>query len=88
MLDPQILLDDRVVHLDLGSRGVVPDGAFIAVDDRAFAVRGRSLLCWAPDGYAARKPRPPSGDAEVLTPPATLAVLRAGYHPRWHDSAG
>ncbi len=66
----------------------LPDGAFIAVDDRAFAVRGRSLLCWAPDGYAARRPRPPSGDAEVLTPPATLAVLRAGYQPRWHDSAG
>ena len=64
------------------------DGAFVALDDAAWAVRGRSLLRWTPSGYTERKPKPGRGVADVLTPPATLAVLSAGYEPRWHPSAG
>jgi hypothetical protein len=64
----------------------LPDGAFVVVDGRAFAVRGKALLYWTPDGYAARRPRPRSGTAELLTPPAIAAVLAAGYQPRWHPS--
>jgi hypothetical protein len=67
--------------------GDLPDGAFVVREDRAFAVRGGALLYWAPDGYAARRPRPRSGMAEVLTPPSILAVLSDGYSPRWHPSA-
>jgi len=64
----------------------LPDGAFVVVEGRAFAVRGKTLLYWTPDGYATRRPRPRGGMAELLTPPAIVAVLAAGYQPRWHPS--
>ena len=67
--------------------GGLPDGAFIALGDAAFAVRGDSLLRWTPQGYTARVPRPRGGTVDVLTPPAILAGLSAGYQPRWHPSA-
>ena len=66
----------------------LPDGAFIAVEEGAFAVRGGSLLRWTPEGYDARKRRPHNVTVNVLTPPAVLAVLAAGYAPHWHPSAG
>ena len=34
-----------------------------------------------------QKPRPRGGTVDVLTPPAILAVLSAGYEPHWHPSA-
>jgi hypothetical protein len=66
----------------------LPDGAMIATGGVAYAVRGEALLRWSPHGYAAPVPRPRNAEADVLTPPAIVAVLRAGYAPRWHDSAG
>jgi hypothetical protein len=66
---------------------VLPDGAFVALEEGAFAVRGGSLLCWAPTGYASRRKRPRGIVADVLTPPAILAALAAGYAPQWHASA-
>jgi hypothetical protein len=65
----------------------LPDGAIITLDGAAFAVRGNALLRWTPDGYDARLPRPRQGAVDVLTPPAVLGVLAAGYRPRWHPSA-
>jgi hypothetical protein len=56
-------------------------------DGEAFAVRGKHLLRWTPRGYARKKPRPRGRIVDVLTPPAILAVLKAGYAPRWHASA-
>jgi hypothetical protein len=66
----------------------LPDGAMIARDGAAFAVKGRALLRWAPAGYAAPVARPEKGAVDVLTPPSTLAVLASGYMPQWHGSAG
>jgi hypothetical protein len=66
----------------------LPDGAFIAKDGAAFAVRGDALLRWTPKGYDARLARPRGVTVDVLTPPAILAVLSAGYRPHWHASAG
>jgi hypothetical protein len=66
---------------------ILPDGAFIAIGETAYAVRGARLLRWSPDGYVAREQRPRRIAVEVLTPPAILAVLSAGYQPRWHPSA-
>jgi hypothetical protein len=66
----------------------LPDGAIVALEDGAFAVRGDDLLHWSPAGYDARRRRPRGVDADVLTPPAILAVLSAGYRPQWHPSAG
>jgi hypothetical protein len=65
----------------------LPDGALVALGEDAFAVRGDRILRWTPQGYDAKKPRPHGGTVEVLTPPAILAVLAAGYQPRWHPSA-
>ena len=65
----------------------LPDGAMIALDGDAFAVRGRRLLRWTPSGYAKARPRPRAAQADVLTPPSILAVLAAGYRPLWHPSA-
>jgi hypothetical protein len=65
----------------------LPDGAFVTLDGAAFAVCGGELLRWTPDGYSARKPRPRGIVVDVLTPPSTIAVLSAGYQPRWHPSA-
>jgi hypothetical protein len=65
----------------------LPDGAFIAMDGAAFAIRGAALLRWTPEGYNARMRRPRGIAIDVLTPPAILAVLAAGYQPHWHPSA-
>jgi hypothetical protein len=65
----------------------LPDGAFIALEERAFAVHGDALLCWTPAGYDARKARARGAVVDVLTPPAILKVLAEGYRPGWHPSA-
>jgi len=65
----------------------LPDGVFIALDGAAFALRGAALLRWTPQGYDARMSRPRGSMVDVLTPPAIIAVLSAGYRPRWHASA-
>jgi hypothetical protein len=65
----------------------LPDGAVVALEEGAFAIRGDALLRWTPPGYDARKARPRGIAVDVLTPPAILAVLSAGYEPRWHPSA-
>jgi hypothetical protein len=69
----------------------LPDGAFVLQDDSAWLVRGGELLRWTPAGYDARKPRPPGGQARVITPPSFVAVLREGWEslvPVFHPSAG
>jgi hypothetical protein len=65
----------------------LPDGALIALEEGVFAVRGDALLHWTPQGYDARRKRPCGIAVDVLTPPAILAVLSAGYQPHWHPSA-
>jgi hypothetical protein len=65
---------------------MLPDGAMLAIDDAAFAIRGSEMLPWSPSGYAAPRPRA-KGEVDALTPPLTLAALRAGYAPRWHATA-
>lgn len=88
---------DRVLQaerLDGGAKRVhrmaadtLPDGACIAGDDNsAWMLRGDRLLRWTPSGYASSRPQPRGGEALVLTPPAIVAVLAAGYTPRWHSS--
>jgi hypothetical protein len=80
-------LDSRAKRLHRRDIGELPNGAVIALENEAFAVRGDALLRWTADGYQNREPRPRGGNVEVLTPPAILGVLSAGYQPRWHSSA-
>ncbi len=81
-------LDGRAKRLHRRKIDELPDGAFIALEEGAFAVRGNSLLRWTPQGYDTRKWRPHGITVDILTPPATLGVLKAGYAPQWHPSAG
>jgi len=63
----------------------LPDGAMIAADDTAFViVQGRQLR-WTPFGYESIDKAPRAEG--LLTPPSTLAALRAGYRPVLHPSA-
>lgn len=65
----------------------LPDGAMIAIGGAAFAIRGDKLLRWSLSGYTTSRARSGNGFTDVLTPPAILSVLRAGYPARWHRSA-
>ena len=85
---------DRLLHrerLDPHCRVMadgLPDGTMITLDGtHAFALRGGQALLWSPAGYGPPRQRP-AGEVLLLTPPTTVAALRAGYRPGWHPSAG
>jgi hypothetical protein len=40
------------------------------------------VVPWTTSGYAPALDRPGRGTAAALTPPSTLAALRAGYRPQ------
>jgi hypothetical protein len=65
----------------------LPDGTFIAQDGGAWLVQGSLLLRWSPAGYFDRRPRPPTGRVEVLTPLSVVEIFRAGYRPHVHPTA-
>jgi hypothetical protein len=74
-----------------GELDEVPDGVFVtrqAEPDRPYLVWGNSLLEWSSGGYRGRRPRPQGETVRILTPPSTVAVIRAGYVPEVHPSAG
>jgi len=81
-------LRGRVKRLHWSDIDALPDGAFVVWDDAAFAVRGDALLRWSPRHYTVCNKRPRGIVVDVLTPPAIVAVLKAGYEPHWHPSAG
>ena len=57
----------------------LPDGAFVMLDGAPHVVVDDVLAEWTREGYAARRARPARGEAEVITPPTTVQILRAGY---------
>lgn len=57
----------------------LPDGAFVLYEDAPALVLGGNLVEWTREGYGRRRARPRGGTAAVITPPASLAALRAGY---------
>jgi hypothetical protein len=78
----------RVKRVHRQNINALPDGAFVALEEEgAFAVRGNSLLRWTSEGYQGGRRRSRVGAVDVLTPPAILAVLSAGYRPNWHPTA-
>jgi hypothetical protein len=60
----------------------VPSGAFVRVADEPFLVLDDAVRHWTTQGYGPTSPRPRSGDVELITPPATVAAMRAGYLPQ------
>lgn len=68
--------------------GVLPDGAFITLNGSAWLLWHDHLLEWTAAGYQNPRPLPPaSSRVVVLTPPALVAVLRAGYPLQVHGTA-
>lgn len=65
----------------------LPDGTFVTVHNTANLVIDGQLVEWTRNGYGARHTRPTRGEAQVITPPATVAVLRAGYPVQIDDTA-
>ncbi|MEI2386342.1 hypothetical protein [Breoghania sp. JC706] len=89
---------DRILHRErLGPRpraGLdgLPDGTAVltgeGAEERAAFVRGERLLVWGEAGFTAAVARPRGISLPLLTAPAIVAVLEAGYAPVWHPSAG
>jgi hypothetical protein len=50
-------------------------------------VVGSHLAEWTAQGYRARHRRPARGTANVITPPSTIAALRAGYAAQIDETA-
>ena len=76
--------------VDAATLAGLPDGAMIANGSRAYALRGNCALPWSFAGYGQPAPFASLADCNLvlLTPPTTVAVLRQGYRPAWHPSAG
>jgi hypothetical protein len=66
----------------------LPDGAFVLAGDAPALVFGGRLVEWTLEGYGEARGRPRRGTATVITPPATVAVLRAGYPVQIDAAAG
>jgi hypothetical protein len=60
----------------------LPDGTMVLLDDGLFAVRGGKLRKWAFSGYGPPVAWPNS-PLQLVTPPAIVACLRAGFQPTW-----
>ncbi|MFL6129724.1 MAG: hypothetical protein ACJ73E_11740 [Mycobacteriales bacterium] len=70
------------------SWAAVPAGAFVRLDDGAALVRDDAVVPWTTTGYAAPRRRPRTGRVDLVTPPATVAALAAGYRPQVDPGAG
>jgi hypothetical protein len=77
---------DNLLHRERTASHQMPwntlsDGVFVDTAEGPAAIVGDHLAVFDEKAYAYRRqlPRPSSGSASVLTPPSTVAVLRAGY---------
>lgn len=71
--------------LDGAALRALPGGAIVSSGGRAFALRGETALPWSFSGYGQALDREAlsSPTLRLVTPPATVAVLRSGYKPAW-----
>jgi hypothetical protein len=66
----------------------LPDGAMIASGETAYAIKDGEALPWSFAGYGAPVSVAAIVNPVLLTPPTTVAVLRADYKPAWRPTAG
>ena len=62
-----------------GAAAELPDGVFVELDGTPHVLTGDAAVAWTHEGYAAPRARPTSGSVTVITPPSSVAALRAGY---------
>jgi hypothetical protein len=67
--------------------GELPDGVMVRHGGTLGLLAGGRLLRWSFVGYREPVPLPPAAAVELLTPPATVATIAAGYRPLVHPSA-
>lgn len=67
--------------------GELPDGAMVRHRGAPALVIGARILPWSFAGYGTAIAAPPAVSVELLTPPATVSTLAAGYRPLLHPSA-
>jgi hypothetical protein len=66
--------------------GELPDGVMVRAGGAAGLLAGGAVLPWTFAGYRAPVPLPPATPVELLTPPATVAAIAAGYRPLLHPT--
>ncbi len=71
-----------------GARSIdLPDGAMIALEEGAFAVRGDALLHWTPSGYDARQASAARHDGRRADAAGDPRGAEGRLSPQWHPSA-
>jgi len=86
MLHAERLADRRKRLHGLPSQAVdLPDGTMVLQHGVPHLMLDSLAWPWSLRGYGA--PVAPSDCAQLITPPSTVAVLRAGYRPQIHASA-
>lgn len=67
--------------------GGLPDGVLVRRGDTPGLLLGGRFLPWSFAGYGPSVAVPPAEVVRVLTPPASVGVLAAGYRPLLHPTA-
>lgn len=67
--------------------GELPDGVMVRYCNRPGVVLGGKVLPWSLAGYGTPTTVSPTIWIELLTPPATVATISAGYQPLLHPTA-
>ncbi len=84
----RVLHGERLVHGSHRRRfhrapwSTLPTGAFVFPDSEPALVLDDAVVPWTARGYGTARPRPSAGDVTVVTPPSSVAALRAGYRPQ------
>lgn len=80
----------KMIEVDRHGLALLPDGTMVSDGAADYAIRNGRALRWSFSGYGAKFGFDEFGAREMclVTPATTLAVLREGYEPTWHPSAG
>ncbi|SDD14155.1 hypothetical protein [Pedobacter soli] len=64
------------------SLDLLPDGAFVAYQNKPYLVKARQLHLWTAAGYEKPIPFPVLDEVQVLTPKSFVNMFAAGYAPQ------
>lgn len=80
----------KLPPISVADLSALPDGAMIADQETAYALREGKALRWSFAGYCEHVDplRLAGRPLRLITPATTLAVLRSGYEAAWHPSSG
>ena len=79
------LHDERTCVPRTDACAELPFGTMVRLDDHAWLVVDDGLRAWTEAGYAEHRAFPQE-PVTVLTPPSTVAAIRAGWRPGVHES--